>query len=119
MTKLYLSVPIDGGLDANSPAEVRPTQAVAKDYEEHSRIGDAINALRGKREVEADPKRLEAQVTDYIAMVRSVVSKPEPEGGTLKINSVKLGLTVTVGGNIGLASAKGEASIEIEFTRDG
>ena len=112
MSKIFLSVPAGPEVASSS------TQMPAKDFEEQSRIADAVKVLVGKKEVEGDPEKLEAQILGHIKVVRSAIAKAEEEkDAPLKIKSVKVGLTVTVGGNIGLASAEAEASIEIEFTR--
>ncbi len=112
MTKMYLSVPTVAERSGTS------TQMPAKDFDEQSRITDAVKVLVGKREAEGDPEKLKEQIASYIDVVRAAIAKAQEEKNSpLKISSVKIGLTVTVGGNIGLASAEAEASIEIEFTR--
>lgn len=113
MSKIYLSV-------ANSEANASdaPAQMPAKDFEQQSRIVDAVNVLIGRKEIEAAPDLVAQQITDQINLVREAVEKSEEErADNLKIQSVKLGLTVTVGGNIGIASTEAEASIEVVFGR--
>lgn len=109
MSKIYLSVP------AGSEGDV--TQMPAKDFEEYSRTGDAIKVLMGRKEIKADPDQLREQIAGHIDVVKAVIRDSEEVDSPMKIKSVKLGLTVTVKGNIGLASAGAEASIEIEFSR--
>jgi hypothetical protein len=114
MSKIYLSV---SSTEANS-SEL-PAQMPAKDFEQQSRIVDAVNVLIGRKEVEAAPELVAKQISDQINLVREAVVKSEQENAdSLKIQSVKLGLTVTVGGNIGIASTEAEASIEVVFGRD-
>lgn len=71
-----------------------------------------------KGEAEADPDKLKQQVVGYIAMIREAITESEQKEASFRVRAVKLGLTVTVGGNIGLASAEAEVSLEIEFSRD-
>ena len=112
MAKIYLSVPTAAERSGTS------TQMPAKNFDEQSRIADAVKVLVGKRETEGDPEKLKEQIAGHIDVVRAAIANAEQEENTpLRISSVKIGLTVTVGGNIGLASAEAEASIEIEFTR--
>lgn len=89
-----------------------------KDFEEQSRVSDAVRVLIGKTEMEAEPGKLKEQVVGYIGLVREAIAASEDKKAKFGVRSVKLRLTVTVGGNIGLASAEAEASIEIEFSQD-
>jgi hypothetical protein len=112
VAKIYLSVPI-----TTSDEQSEPARMPAKDFERQSRMGDAFRVLVGRKELEADPQKLQEQISGQIEVVRAAIKGAEKDDEPIKIQSVKLGLTVTVGGNIGLASAEAEASIEILFAR--
>lgn len=119
MSKLYLSVPVEAAIPLPNNDSTEPAQMQPKDVEMQSRVGDAVRVLMGKTEVEADPEKLKQQVVGYISLIRGAIAETEENEGRFRVSSVKLGLTVTVGGNIGVASAGAEASIEVEFSRSG
>ena len=117
MTDLFISVPIYEEIDGGDKPAPKVQQQTPKDGEEQSRIVDAARVLAGKREIKADPDQLAQQLNGYIEMVQGSIISAETKSDAMRVSKVTLGLTITGGANIGIASTEAEASIQIEFSR--
>jgi len=111
--KIYLIVPSEDGADVN--------MVVDHTLENQGKVGDwmAKSVFGVKRaEVTVDAEAVQNQVNKYIAIVRELANSTqgEPSNG-IHLSEIKLNLTLSAKGNIGIASTSAEAGIELVFKR--
>tara|TARA_R110001606_G_scaffold90053_3_gene201812 strand:- start:35 stop:313 length:279 start_codon:yes stop_codon:yes gene_type:complete len=72
---------------------------------------------RGRKEMSVDAEKVEKQISDYASVVHNIASNSAEDKGGLILDEIKLSLTISASGNIGIASTSAEAGIELIFKR--
>ena len=107
--KLYLIVPSS---DGTGPA-VMEDETVQDEG-----IRSIWRGIVGERaEVAVDPSQVVNQINNYVSVVQDVARKDKSESGKLRLEEITLSLTLSAGGNIGIASTSAEAGLTLVFKR--
>lgn len=107
--KIYLIAPTDGG---------QAVQIQDDSFRTESRVGDVARAIfGGRQEIATEPDKIISQIQNYVTIINTVAEDQETKAATFGLSEITLSLTISVEGNIGIASTSAEAGLTLVFKK--